>query len=112
MINETKASAAIINSFTALLNKILLASLLAATVAFTANSTVGQCVAPSFDTGILVEAGGAGPGGEIATGDLNGDGRMDILEKDGWWEQPKSLAGDPVWKQHKVPFAAANDLKS
>jgi hypothetical protein len=79
MINETKASAAIINSFTALLNKILLASLLAATVAFTANSTVGQCVAPSFDTGILVEAGGAGPGGEIATGDLNGDGRMDLV---------------------------------
>jgi hypothetical protein len=38
-------------------------------------------------------------------GDVNGDGRRDILEKDGWWEQPASLAGDPVWKQHKVPFA-------
>jgi len=35
-------------------------------------------------------------------GDVNGDGRLDILEKDGWWEQPASLAGDPVWKQHKV----------
>jgi len=37
-------------------------------------------------------------------GDVNGDGREDILEKDGWWEQPASLAGDPVWKQHKVNF--------
>jgi hypothetical protein len=37
-------------------------------------------------------------------GDVNGDGRMDILEKDGWWEQPASLAGDPVWKQHRVAF--------
>src|SRR5262245_23757679 len=35
-------------------------------------------------------------------GDVNGDGRMDILEKNGWWEQPPSLAGDPEWKFHKV----------
>jgi hypothetical protein len=35
-------------------------------------------------------------------GDVNGDGRLDLLEKDGWWEQPPSLAGDPVWKQHKL----------
>jgi hypothetical protein len=33
---------------------------------------------------------------------VNGDGRLDILEKDGWWDQPASLAGDPVWKQHKI----------
>src|SRR5688572_3587217 len=38
----------------------------------------------------------------IGLGDVNGDGRQDLLEKDGWWEQPASLAGDPVWKQHKV----------
>src|SRR5436190_4684765 len=37
-------------------------------------------------------------------GDVNGDGRNDLLEKDGWWEQPASLAGDPVWKHHKVKF--------
>jgi hypothetical protein len=29
---------------------------------------------------------------------------MDLLEKDGWWEQPASLEGDPQWKQHKVAF--------
>jgi hypothetical protein len=38
-------------------------------------------------------------------GDVNGDGKADILEKDGWWEQPQSLADDPAWKQHKVAFA-------
>ena len=42
----------------------------------------------------------------LGFGDVNGDGRNDILEKDGWWEQPASLAGDPVWKLHKFPFSA------
>ncbi|MDO8541900.1 MAG: VCBS repeat-containing protein [Opitutaceae bacterium] len=42
----------------------------------------------------------------LGFGDVNGDGRNDILEKDGWWEQPVSLAGKPVWKQHKFAFAA------
>ena len=41
----------------------------------------------------------------LGFGDINGDGRNDLLEKDGWWEQPASLAGDPVWKQHKFSFA-------
>ncbi len=43
----------------------------------------------------------------IGAGDINGDGRIDIIEKDGWWEQPASLAGDPVWIKHPFPFAAA-----
>ena len=37
-------------------------------------------------------------------GDVNGDGRLDILEKDGWWEQPKSLEGDPEWTKHPANF--------
>ena len=40
----------------------------------------------------------------MGVGDVNGDGRMDIIEKDGWWEQPASLAGDPVWKKHDAKF--------
>jgi hypothetical protein len=40
----------------------------------------------------------------LGFGDVNGDGLNDVLEKDGWWEQPASLAGDPIWKQHKFPF--------
>ena len=43
----------------------------------------------------------------IGYGDVDGDGRVDILEKNGWWEQPASLAGDPVWAFHAFPFSAA-----
>jgi hypothetical protein len=41
----------------------------------------------------------------MGVGDVNGDGRADLLEKDGWWEQPASLAGDPEWVQHPFQFA-------
>jgi hypothetical protein len=44
----------------------------------------------------------------LGVGDVNGDGRMDLLEKDGWWEQPASLAGDPIWKKHPFPFATGH----
>jgi FG-GAP-like repeat/FG-GAP repeat len=40
----------------------------------------------------------------IGSGDVNGDGKIDILEAKGWWEQPKSLEGDPVWTKHEAPF--------
>lgn len=43
----------------------------------------------------------------LGVGDVNGDGRMDLLEKDGWWEQPASLAGDPMWTFHQFPFTPA-----
>jgi hypothetical protein len=43
----------------------------------------------------------------LGVGDMNGDGRLDVLYKDGWFEQPDSLAGDPAWKLHKVFFAPA-----
>ena len=41
----------------------------------------------------------------IGYGDINGDGRQDLLEEAGWWEQPKSLEGDPQWTFHAWPFA-------
>ncbi len=40
----------------------------------------------------------------IGYGDINGDGRIDIIESNGWWEQPASLEGDPVWHFHRAPF--------
>lgn len=40
----------------------------------------------------------------MGVGDVNGDGRADLIEKDGWWEQPASLAGDPEWKLHRQPM--------
>jgi hypothetical protein len=41
----------------------------------------------------------------MGVGDVNGDGRADLLEKEGWWEQPASLEGDPEWVHHPVRFA-------
>lgn len=41
----------------------------------------------------------------LGFGDVNGDGRADLLEKSGWWEQPAALDGDPQWKKHPVPFS-------
>src|SRR5205823_6095531 len=40
----------------------------------------------------------------LGCGDINGDGRIDIIEKGGWWEQPASLANDPIWKKHPAAF--------
>ncbi len=39
----------------------------------------------------------------LGAGDLNGDGKADIIEKDGWFEQPAEKGGQWVW--HKEPFA-------
>ena len=36
-------------------------------------------------------------------GDINGDGKADILDKDGWREQPAKADGE--WVFHAVPFA-------
>ncbi len=38
----------------------------------------------------------------LGSGDVNGDGRADIIEANAWWEQPASLAGDSEWTRHPV----------
>jgi hypothetical protein len=40
----------------------------------------------------------------IGTGDINGDGRMDILNPNGWWEQPAAGATSGLWNYHPVAF--------
>lgn len=40
----------------------------------------------------------------LGIGDVNGDGRTDILEKDGWWEHPADLQQTP-WSFHPVAFS-------
>src|SRR6202000_2948488 len=42
----------------------------------------------------------------LGYGDVNGDGRNDLLVKDGWYEQPESIEGDPIWKFHPFKFAS------
>jgi hypothetical protein len=41
----------------------------------------------------------------LGVGDVNGDGRLDQLTKDGWFEQPALIQGDPPWTLHRVAFA-------
>ncbi len=41
----------------------------------------------------------------LGVGDINGDGRADIVEKEGWFEQPATEGGDWVW--HEESFAGA-----
>ncbi len=44
----------------------------------------------------------------IGAGDVNGDGRLDLLEKNGWWEQPEKLDDAKPWKKHAFEFAAGH----
>ncbi|MFN3189473.1 MAG: PVC-type heme-binding CxxCH protein [Aureliella sp.] len=44
----------------------------------------------------------------LGVGDVNGDGRLDLLEKNGWWEQPSDLSAKPVWMKHSVAFSAGH----
>jgi len=38
----------------------------------------------------------------IGVGDINGDGRMDIVSPHGWWEQPPQGTPDGPWPYHPV----------
>ncbi len=44
----------------------------------------------------------------LGVGDVNGDGRSDLIEINGWWEQPESLDGDPQWKKHPFKFSGSS----
>ncbi len=41
----------------------------------------------------------------IGVGDINGDGRMDIVNPFGWWEQPTSPTTDGFWAYHPAALA-------
>jgi hypothetical protein len=63
---------------------------------------------PANPTGVwkvhnISEPGLAGAHG-MGVGDINGDGRMDVVNNRGWWEQPASGSGETPWKFHPEPF--------
>ena len=43
----------------------------------------------------------------LGVGDVNGDGRFDMIATDGWLEQPAEGPVEGVWKFRRVPFARA-----
>jgi hypothetical protein len=42
-------------------------------------------------------------------GDLNGDGKVDIIQGSGWWAQPAAGAASGVWAFTAVPFGRGTD---
>lgn len=43
----------------------------------------------------------------VGAGDVNGDGRIDILNAYGWWEQPANNSGTAPWTYHPQAFGRA-----
>jgi hypothetical protein len=41
----------------------------------------------------------------LGIGDINGDGRQDLLTKDGWFEHPADMVEGSQWTFHKARFA-------
>ena len=41
----------------------------------------------------------------LGAGDVDGDGRPDLLTKDGWFRQPEDLSSDGYWEENPHPFA-------
>lgn len=46
----------------------------------------------------------AWPAHGLGVGDINGDGRMDIVGAEGWWEQPATLNDQKPWRYHPEAF--------
>lgn len=47
---------------------------------------------------------GATASHSLGAGDVNGDGRLDILQAYGWWEQPPSGRSQETWTYHPEAF--------
>ncbi len=47
---------------------------------------------------------GLGGAHGMGVGDINGDGKMDVVNSRGWWEQPAAGADSGLWKFHEANF--------
>ncbi len=52
-----------------------------------------------------ISEAGFGTAHGIGVGDINGDGRMDILNAFGWWEQPPAGSRQEPWTYHPQAFS-------
>ena len=52
---------------------------------------------------VAISAPGLAHGHGLGAGDVNGDGRIDVVQAAGWWEQPARGATGP-WPYHPVAF--------
>ena len=55
-------------------------------------------------TGVSVGGQGTYAAHGLGAGDINGDGRIDLLNGTGWWEQPASGPATPNWPFHAGRF--------
>jgi hypothetical protein len=62
-----------------------------------ANPTAPWIVHTISETGLVMAHG-------LGVGDINGDGRMDILNTFGWWEQPPAGSKQELWTYHPQAF--------
>ncbi len=58
---------------------------------------------PVSSPGDNIQRGGHG----IGFGDINGDGRLDMLGSEGWWEAPVDPKSTEPWTFHRFDFADA-----
>jgi Domain of Unknown Function (DUF1080)/FG-GAP-like repeat len=52
-----------------------------------------------------ISQAGFATGHGLGVGDINGDGRLDVVNAYGWWEQPPAGSAQKTWTYHPQPFA-------